>query len=197
MTQWVERAEGGRARGPRGLLRAWAEVLVRPRRFFRAGVAPGDQAPGLAFAMAVALVAAATRFALVPSSRAPVSGSPFVDYALSVAGVTLFLAPVVVHLVAALQTAVLAVAAPDRGGVGETVQVVAYAAAPCAFAGVPSPGLQVLCAGYGTALLAVGLSERHRLGVGRALLASLPAAAVVFGYGFGGFGAVSALFGGG
>ena len=50
MTTWVENPTGGRDRGPRNLVRAWIEVLVRPQQFFRNGVAPGDQAPGLVFA---------------------------------------------------------------------------------------------------------------------------------------------------
>ncbi|PSP52231.1 hypothetical protein BRC67_05505 [Halobacteriales archaeon QH_3_68_24] len=56
MTQWVENPEGGRDRGPVALLRAWGEVLVRPRRLFRSAVAPADQAPGLAFAATVVTV---------------------------------------------------------------------------------------------------------------------------------------------
>ena len=56
MTQWVEDVEGGRQRGLRGLAKAWIEVLVRPRRFFAEGIAPGDQGPGLTFAIAIVLV---------------------------------------------------------------------------------------------------------------------------------------------
>ncbi|OYR96216.1 hypothetical protein DJ71_01240, partial [Halorubrum sp. E3] len=54
VTSWIENPEGGRARGPRALARAWVEALIRPRRLFANGVSPGDQAPALTFAVAVA-----------------------------------------------------------------------------------------------------------------------------------------------
>ncbi|PSQ39591.1 hypothetical protein BRD13_02695, partial [Halobacteriales archaeon SW_5_70_135] len=65
MTQWVEEPSGGRDRGPVALVRAWAEVLARPFRFFETGVAPDDQAPGLVFAAAVVLVEELVRLAVL------------------------------------------------------------------------------------------------------------------------------------
>jgi hypothetical protein len=143
MTQWVERPEGGRDRGPVAVARAWLEVLVRPRRFFRTGVAPGDQAPGLVFAAVVVLAEEGVRFALVPGAFPVFAGQPLASAVLALAVAAVLVTPAVLHLTAALVTVELAVLtrlagfAPDRGGVGETVQVLAYAAAPCALAGVP------------------------------------------------------------
>lgn len=200
MTTWVERPEGGRDRGPRGLTRAWVEVLVRPRRFFRNGVAPGDQAPGLVFGVLVATAYAVARVAADPGpvvlvTRTP-GGERFVQSvpdALVILAVVVVVAPAVLHLVSALQTVLLMLSVPDRAGVSETVQVVAYATAPCALAGLPSPALRAVCAAYGTVLLVVGLSEVHGASLARATLAGAVPAAVVFGAGFGGSAALVGL----
>jgi hypothetical protein len=171
-------------------------VLVRPRRFFRTGVAPGDQAPGLVFAVAVSLTFVAGRFATVPGSIPSFGGGGGLSVALSLLAVGLFVAPAVLHLTAALQTLGLLLVVSDRAGVSETVQVLAYATAPCALAGLPSPELRLLCGAYGTFLLVLGTSVVHRTDPARAALASLLPAVLVFGYGFGGVRALGALLGG-
>jgi hypothetical protein len=198
MTQWVENPTGGRERGPRGLLRAWVEVLVRPTRFFRNGVAPGDQAPGLAFGMAVVLVAESVRIWLVPEAVPQVAGGWTASALLSLVVATLFVAPLALHLVAAVESValVLLVPAERRAGVSETVQVIAYAAAPCVFAGVPVPAVRLACAAWGALLLAVGTSVRNDASPLVALAASAVPAALVFGYGFRGFAAAAAVFAG-
>jgi len=188
VTTWVENPRGGRERGARGLARAWIEVLVRPRRFFENGVAPGDQAPGLVFAVVMA-VAYALLLAVLDPLRFPASGP--LRAAVVVALVAVLVAPAVLHLLAALQTLCLMVAVRDRAGVSETVQVLAYATAPCPLAAVPVPELRVVCCLYGAALLVVGLSTVHRTTTGRAVLAAALPAGLLFGYGFGG---VDALF---
>ncbi|MFC6824861.1 YIP1 family protein [Halopelagius fulvigenes] len=193
MTTWVQNPEGGRERGPRGVARAWVEVLVRPRRFFRNGVAPGDQAPGLVFAVAVAVAYAAGLFAFVPGRLPALGGGPAVSAFVGLAFVALLVAPAVLHLTAALQTVLLIALVRDRGGVSETVQVLAYAAAPCVVAGLPVTGLRVACTAYGAALLVVGIAEVHGTTLPRAAAAAALPAALVFGYGFGGFGALEAL----
>lgn len=191
MTTWVAEPEGGRARGPRGLARAWVEVLVRPRRFFRNGIAPADQAPGLVFGVFVALVVASGRLATGDLPLLP----PFVPEAgvlravLVLLVVGLFLAPATFHLAAALATLGLAVVAPNRGGVSETVQLVAYATAPCVFTALPWPALRVACCLYGVVLLILGAAVRHDCSLLRAALAMALPAALVFGFGFGGFAA--------
>jgi hypothetical protein len=197
VTQWVEEPAGGRDRGPAGLARAWVEVLVRPRRFFETGVAPGDQAPGLVFAAGVVLIEEGTRIALVPRAVPTVAGQPLVSRALALALAVVLIAPLVLHLVAAIQTLLLVPFVADRAGISETVQVIAYASAPCVLAGFPIPALRLACCLYGAVLLAVGLAVVHDTSLPRAaVLGALPAA-IVFGYGFRGFAAVAALIGDG
>lgn len=192
MTTWVENPEGGRARGPRGVVRAWVEVQIRPHRFFRNGVAPADQAPGLVFGALVALVAAATRLWTGEVPKLP----PFVPEAGLLRGllvllvVGLFLAPATFHFAAFVETVVLALVAPNRSGVSETVQVVAYATAPCVLAGAPWPALRVACCGYGAVLLVVGTAVRHDTSIPRAAVAAAAPALLVFGVGYGGLAAL-------
>jgi hypothetical protein len=195
VTTWVENPRGGRERGPRGLARAWVEVMVRPRRFFRVGVAPGDQAPGLAFAVTVTLAFVGTKFALVPESVPDLAGGGAFSAMLALLAVALFVAPAVLHLAAALTTLLLVALVRERAGVSETVQVVAYAAAPCAFAGVPIPALTAICGVYGSALLVLGLREVHDASPARAVAVAALPAALVFGYGFEAFGALAAVAG--
>lgn len=195
MTTWVAEPEGGRARGPRGLARAWAEVMVRPRRFFRNGVAPADQAPGLVFGVLVALVVAAGRLATGDLPELP----PFVPETgllramLVLLAVGLFLAPATFHLAAALETLGLVLVAPDRGGVSETVQLIAYATAPCLLVAVPWRPLQVAACCYGAGLLVLGTAVRHETSFVRAALAAALPASLVFGYAFGGFAAAGLI----
>lgn len=222
MTQWVEEPTGGRERGLRALARAWIEVLVRPRRFFRVAVAPGDQAPGLVFAMTVVFAASILRLALTgetPFGTAyPILGGRPVGSIVLVLGVIVVLVtPLFLHLVAALLTALLIPFADDRAGVGETVQVLGYATAPCVVVGlpvpaaeavaacvtvagipclvpgIPLPSIQVAAAGYGAVLLSIGVSEVHRVSLARAAALSALPAAIAFGYGFRGFEAAAAL----
>lgn len=185
MTQWVETPAGGRARGPAGLARAWVEVLVRPRRFFRVGIGPGDQAAGLTFAIAVTVAYLGTRLAFDPDGPSVVEGHPVLSGAVVLAAAGLVVAPVVLHLVAALQTLALVPTVPNRAGVSETVQVLAYATAPCALAGLPVQSLRLACGLYGAALLVVGISVVHRTSIRRAAVASALPAVLVFGYAFG------------
>lgn len=196
MTTWVDDPSGGRDRGPQALLRAWVEVLLRPTRFFRTGIAPGDQAPGLTFAMAVVLVEEASRLALDPGAIPHLTGSPALSAALVVALAVLVVTPAVLHLVAALLTLPLVVLADERGGIGQTVQVLAYSTAPCALAGLPFPAVRLLVAAYGTSLLVDGLVAVHGLSGRRAWLAAAIPAAIVYGYGFRGFAALATLLSG-
>ncbi len=199
VTRWVEEPSGGRRRGPRGLGRAWVEVLVRPRRFFRHGVAPGDQAPALTFAIAVAFAAVGGRLLLAPSSLsgyarvAEATGSTYLSAAVVLGVACVLVAPVVLHLAAALATLALVAAVDDRAGVSETVQVIAYAAAPGVFVAVPRPALQLAALAYGGGLLAVGVAVVHDTTRLRAALAAVLPASFVFGVAFGGFAALGTL----
>lgn len=209
MTTWVDNPRGGRERGPRGLARAWVEILLRPRRFFRNGVAPGDQAPGLVFAVAVAVVYVGSRFLFVPASRPTLFADETASVLVGLLVAALLVAPVALHLVAALEVLVLLATVRERAGVSETVQVIAYASAPMALAGVgvhPAlagvPGLaaavagwQLLCAAYGTALFVVGIHVVHDVSLLRAAVAAALPAVIVFGYFFGGIAALEQLTG--
>lgn len=193
MTRWIPDPEGGRERGPRALGRAWLEVMVRPRRFFRDVVSPGDQAPGLTFLVAVVLVAATTRFLLVPDAypslpvARPLVGLFWIGF------VALLVAPLGLHFVAGLQTLCLIAFVPNRSGISETVQVIAYSSAPCVVAGVPIPALRALAAAYAVVLLLVGLRSVHETSAARAVAAGTVPAAIVYGYAFGGFAALAAV----
>lgn len=198
MTQWVADPRGGRERGPRTIARAWIELLVRPHRFFRVGIAPGDQAPGLVFTICVVAAASVLRLALagetiVGTAYPTLGGQRLLSIVLVFSVIVVLVAPLVLHLIAALQTLLLLPFAPDRAGVSETVQVISYACAPCVFVGVPIPVIQALAACYGGVLLAVGISEIHSVSLLRAaMLCALPAG-VVFGIGFGGFESVETV----
>nr|WP_284014008.1 YIP1 family protein [Halobaculum sp. DT92] len=168
-------------------------MLVRPTRFFRTGVAPGDQAPGLVFAVCVAVAFAGVQFVLDPVTIPTAFGGPGVSAAVSLLFVAVFLAPAALHLTAALQTVVLILLVRDRAGISETVQVLAYASAPCALAGPPVPELRAACALYGAGLLALGVREVHDTSTLRAAVATALPSALVFGVGFRGFAAVETL----
>lgn len=199
MTQWVENPTGGRERGPRGLARAWVEVLVRPRRFFRNGVSPGDQAPGLTFTIVVAAVFVGGRVLLAPETLSTygrvvaATGRVYLSAGIVVGAACFLVAPLVLHLAAALCTLALIPLVEDRGGVGETVQVIGYATAPVVFAAVPIPAVQFLAATYGTALLVVGIAVVHGISIPRAVLAGALPALFVFGFAVGGISAFEAL----
>lgn len=207
MTTWIEDPQGGRARGPRALARAWAEVLVRPRRFFRNGVGPGDQAPALTFAVVVALAHAAGWMAADPTAVPGITESAAVSVLIALLATGLLAAPVGLHLTAAVATVATVVASVERrgpsttaadaseagvldrlgvgfrerGGVSETVQVVAYASAPFALAGPPVPALRLAAGLYATGLLLVGIRTVHGTTWPRTLVAGLPAALVGYG----------------
>lgn len=173
------------------MARAWLEVLVRPRRFFANGVAPGDQAPGLSFAIVVALVYVSGLLAVQPErvlgeGRIPILGESLGLTTVFVLLITAVVAtPAILHLVSAIQTVILMLLVDDRAGVSETVQIIGYATAPCVFAWIPVPGLTLVCGLYAAGLLIVGLSVVHRTTLLRAAVAGVLPATFVFGVGFG------------
>ena len=187
MTQWVDPSGRGRARGPIGLLRAWIGVITTPHEFFRNAVAPGDQAPGLVFLAVVVALEESVRYALVPAAAPVVGGRPVATAVLAVLVTVVLIAPTGLHLLAAIQTVLLWPITADRAGISETVQLLAYATAPCVVAGVPWPPLQAAATGYGAVLLIVGLSTVHEISYWRGALAGLVPAALLYGVAFGGF----------
>lgn len=193
MTSWIDDPTGGRARGPRGLARAWIEALIRPKRLFANGVSRGDQAPALTFAVAVAAAFALGWIAVDPAAVPSIVGSASLSAIILVLVVVTLAAPIGLHLTAAVATVSVIVASVerddgiglrDRGGVSETVQVVAYASAPMAFAGPPIPVLRLACGLYATGLLLIGFRIVHRMTPLRTLVAGVPPALLGYGVGY-------------
>lgn len=192
----VKRRTGGASRlrghGPAGVFDAWVGVVRSPRSFFDRAITPGDQRPGLVFAIAVGVVYVAGTLRFAPETvlgpdRVPVIGSsPLLTGLLLVLLTAVFFVPVLLHLLAAVQTVLLAVAVDDRAGVSETVQVLAYATAPCAIAWIPFAPAQLLLAGYGAVLLAIGISSVHGTSIPAGFGLSFIPSIVVFGWLFGG-----------
>jgi hypothetical protein len=143
--------------------------------------------------MTVVLAEEVTRFALVSGAAPSFGGRPALSALFGLALATLFVTPAVLHLTGALQTVLLMAVVRDRAGTSETVQVIAYATAPCIFAGVPSPTVRAVCAMYGAGLFFVGLVTVHDTSLPRALVAGTIPAALVFGYAFRGFAAIAEL----
>jgi hypothetical protein len=104
-------------------------------------------------------------------------------------------APAGLHLTAAIQTVLLMLTVTDRAGVSETVQVVAYATAPCALAWLPVPGMAAACALYGAGLLILGLATVHETSLPRAIVAGVIPTVLVFGVGFRGLWPLAAVVG--
>ena len=203
MTSWIEDPDGGRGRGPRALGRAWVEALIRPRRFFVNGVAPGDQAPALTFAVAVAAVYTLGWIVADPAVVPGIVVSEPVSAAILFLLVVVLVAPVGLHLTAAVATlsVILAsvelrdgVSLRDRGGVSETVQVVAYASSPFALAGPPIPALRIACGAYAAVLLCIGFRTVHGTNAFRTLVAGAPPILIGYGVGYRVVAAVRALF---
>ncbi len=190
MTRWVGDSGIGRPRGPRAIVRAWGEVLIRPRTFFTSNVAPGDQAPGLTFLAMVVLVEEATRHVFTPDAFPQIGSDPRLSALVWILVAVVLVAPAVTHLVAAIQTLLLAATVPQRAGVSETVQVLCYATAPCVLAGIPNPWLQSLVVCWGAGLYVLGLAAIHNIRVPVALAVGALPALLLFGYGFWGIGAL-------
>jgi hypothetical protein len=192
MTTWVE-PEGGRERGLEGLAKSFTQVLVNPVTFFEEAVSPGDQAPGLVFGMAVVLVAAATRLALEPADALAFPTADWLRVVLTVALLVLLVTPAAIHALSAVQTLALVVVAPSRAGVSETVQVIAYAAAPCVVTGLGVPVVTALAGLWAFALLVVGTRVVHDVSWLRAVLAAFAPGVLAFGAGFGAWPAVQTV----
>ena len=183
----------GRERGLRGIARAWIHVLVRPRTFFASRVRRGDQAPGLTFAVAVAVVFTLGWLATEPTIVPGIAESKALSAAVVVAVVLALAAPVGLHLTAAVATLSLLVASievrdgirlRERGGVSETVQIVAYASAPLALGGPAIPELRFVCGVYAVVLLLVGVRVVHGTSPARTVVAGVPPAVVGYGVGY-------------
>ncbi|MFB6311057.1 MAG: YIP1 family protein [Salinirussus sp.] len=193
MTRWVGDSGVGRPRGPVALVRAWTEVIARPRTFFRSSIAPGDQGPGLTFLATVVAIEEGIRIAVQAGGYPILGGQPILSAAAWLLFVVVIVAPLGTHLIAALQTILLAAGAPDRGGISETVQVLCYATAPCVIVGIHEPWLQSAGVVYSAVLYIIGTAIVHDLRPPKAAAVGALPALLVFGVGFRGVSAVSAV----
>ncbi len=157
--------------------------MIHPKWFFGKKIKSGKQSDGLIFALVVVMIEEGSRLILVDSN--------YFFIALGVA--VLIITPILLHIVAAIQTLLLRIWAKNRKGIGTTVQVIGYSIAPCIFAGLTIPSLRVLCATYGSILLIIGLKEVHEVSLKRAFLISVIPAIIVFGYIFRGILALNSL----
>ena len=150
----------------------WIAIIIRPKWFFEKKIKSGNQSEGLVFAMGVVMVEEGSRLILVDSTH----------FFISLGVVVLIITPILLHIVAAIQTLLLSIGAKNRKGIGATVQVIGYSIAPCVFAGLTIPSLRFLCAAYGSMLLVIGLKEVHDISLKRALVIAIIPAIIIFGY---------------
>jgi hypothetical protein len=143
--------------------------------------------------MAVVFVEEGVRLAVVPGATPMIAGSRLSSGILTLMLAVLLVTPAALHLVSGLQTILLIPITAERGGVSETVQVLAYATAPCVLAGAPIPALRVVCTLYGTSLYLLGLTIVHDLDPWQTAVAGILPAGIVFGLAFRGFPALMAV----
>lgn len=166
-------------------VRLWGETLLTPWRVFPGGIRPGEQLPAVIFTVLVTGAWVAVRVAVDPGAVPVLGDAPVVSMLIWAALLAVVVAPVAVHVMAAVATVVLIAIASDRAGVSETVQTVAFAMAPAPVLATGVAELQVLATIYGTFLVMYGLSAVHRVSPERALLAGAVPAYVLFVVGFG------------
>lgn len=164
--------------------------MLNPRQFFQRTVVPGDQGSALFFAMGIVFIAEASRYVFRPDAIPMITRNPGVSAVLTLGVGVLLVTPVVLHLIAAIQTLLLLLLDTDRAPVSETVQVFAYGAAPCVFVGVPIPEVRIIATSYGAYLVVLGLCEIHGIRAKTSLIAGAVPIGLVFGYGFRGFDAI-------
>ncbi|MFB6186403.1 MAG: YIP1 family protein, partial [Halobacteriaceae archaeon] len=162
----------------------WVGVMQNPRKFFERVIIPGDQAPGLTFAMTVTGI---YLLSLVTFRTAPILSNAIQSVLSGVVLIGIFIAiitPLVIHLLAAIQTVLLMVFIADRGSVSETVQLICYAAAPGIFMGIPILLVQIAAGVYGISLYIIGVRVVHNVSFSKAIIVGIVPASILFGYGF-------------
>ena len=89
----------------------WIAIIIRPKWFFDKKIKSGNQSEGLVFAMGVVMVEEGSRLILVDSNY----------FFISLGVAVLIITPILLHIVAAIQTLLLRVGAKNRKGIGATV----------------------------------------------------------------------------
>tara|TARA_Y100000996_G_scaffold371739_1_gene320241 strand:+ start:506 stop:1045 length:540 start_codon:yes stop_codon:yes gene_type:complete len=171
---------------PQEWVRNWIAIIIHPKGFFEKKIKSGKQSDGLIFAMVVVMIEEGSRIII----HTPWTVTYFF---ISLGVAVLIVTPILLHIVAAIQTLLLRMGAKNRKGIGATVQVIGYSIAPCIFAGFAIPSLRVLCAIYGSILLIIGLKEVHDVSLRKAFLISIIPAIIVFGLLFRGILALNSL----
>ena len=180
-----------RTDGATDMWRLRVRRLLRPHRFFEAVVTANDQAPAVYHIIIIGSITAAVRLWVGPIPS--VGGSALIGAAVWIALTGLFIAPIALHLAAALATVMLMITVPERAGISMTVQVWAYAATPVVLIGLGRPALTVVAIAVAGYLTVVGTAVVHRISMRRALLAAAVPIMVVYGIGLGGFASVTRL----
>lgn len=163
----------------------WLLAMFFPWRCFRHHVRPRDQSLAIVFAMSMVAVWAVVR-ALVGALSHPALGSGgWLSAAIWIVLRVVVVTPVALHLLAAVATVILVAVAPDRGGVSETVQVIAYSMAPVPLLSIELVGVQAVAALYGVILMWYGTRIVHRVPFERALLVVALPAYMLYAMGFG------------
>lgn len=178
---------------PHWLIGTWIAVVGRPDRFFRQSIRRGDQSGALLFVAAIVLTTIVFRLGFGTLTLPTIGTSPLLSTLLWIGVLIVLVTPLLLHLLAAVQTVILIALAPNRAGISETVQILAYAAAPCVFTGFDHIGLTLLASGYALVLVVYGTTVVHDCGWLRATIAGGIPAVVALGVGFGGFAALEAI----
>ena len=98
--------------------------MAHPGIFFNERVESGRQSNGLIFAMGVIALEEGSRLMLIDTRY----------YFISLGIAVLIITPILLHIVAAIQTLLLRLFVENRRGIGATVIVIGYSIAPCDFA---------------------------------------------------------------
>lgn len=172
------------------LIGTWIAVVGRPHRFFRNSIDRGEQSGALLFVAAVVLTTLVFRIGFGTLTLPTIGTSPLLSSILWIGVLVVLVTPLLLHLLAAVQTVLLIGLAPNRAGISETVQILAYAAAPCIFTGFGHVGLTLIACGYALGLVVYGTAVVHDCGWLRAAIAGGTPAVMALGIGFGGFAAL-------
>ena len=85
----------------------WVAIIIRPKWFFEKKIKSGNQSEGLVFAMGLVMVEEGSRLILVDSTH----------FFISLGVVVLIITPILLHIVAAIQTLLLSIGAKNRKGI--------------------------------------------------------------------------------
>lgn len=162
----------------------WIVAMFFPWRCFTERVRPRDQSLGIVFAMVMVTLWAVISILIGTFSHPVIGGVAWLSAIIWLSLLVIVVTPVAIHLLAAIATVVLITVAPNRQGVSETVQVIAFATAPVPLLGIDLIGVQAVAALYGFGLMWYGVRKVHRLSIERSLLVVAIPGYILFAMGF-------------